>query len=65
MRSIPSHLPTALAAAAQVVKAMAEAERYDGVSLVIAYSPCVMHGISGGMCHALEDTKEAVETVRG
>mmetsp|Transcript_33261 Transcript_33261/g.73565 ORF Transcript_33261/g.73565 Transcript_33261/m.73565 type:complete len:1321 (+) Transcript_33261:162-4124(+) len=46
----------------QVVKAMSEAEKYGGVSLVLAYAPCVMHGIEGGMCHTIEESKEAVET---
>jgi pyruvate-ferredoxin/flavodoxin oxidoreductase len=32
----------------QVVKAFAEAEAYDGPSLIIAYSPCIAHGIEMG-----------------
>eukprot|EP00798_Chlamydomonas_sp_ICE-L_P015524 gene15524-21612_t len=46
----------------QAVKAMAEAEKYNGVSIMINYAPCVMHGIEGGMCNALDDAKEATET---
>jgi len=44
----------------QVVKAMNEAESYDGPSLIIAYSPCIAHGID--MSKALEEEKKAVES---
>ena len=37
------------ASAAQTLKAFQEAEAYPGVSLIIAYSPCIAHGIKGGM----------------
>jgi pyruvate-ferredoxin/flavodoxin oxidoreductase len=37
------------ASQAQTLKALQEAEAYDGPSLVIAYSPCIAHGIKGGM----------------
>ena len=43
----------------QVIKAMAEAEAYDGPSIVIAYSPCINHGINMGKSQAEE--KKAVE----
>ena len=43
----------------QVVKAMAEAERYPGTSLLVAYSPCVLQGIDGGMCNAQGNAREA------
>ena len=33
----------------QTIKAIAEAEAYKGPSLIIAYSPCINHGIRGGM----------------
>ena len=33
----------------QTIKAMQEAEAFDGPSLIIAYSPCIAHGIKGGM----------------
>ncbi|KAG2483210.1 hypothetical protein HYH03_017908 [Edaphochlamys debaryana] len=46
----------------QVTKALAEAERYPGVSLVLCYAPCIMHGISSGMCSAIDESKMAVET---
>lgn len=37
------------ASAAQTIKAFEAAEAYKGVSLIIAYSPCIAHGIKGGM----------------
>ncbi|MGG7072725.1 pyruvate:ferredoxin (flavodoxin) oxidoreductase [Campylobacter sp. 9BO] len=37
------------ASQANVIKAIAAAEAYDGPSLVIAYSPCIAHGIKGGL----------------
>jgi len=37
------------ASAAQTLKAMQTAEEYDGPSLLIAYSPCIAHGIKGGL----------------
>ncbi|MCP5106045.1 MAG: pyruvate:ferredoxin (flavodoxin) oxidoreductase [bacterium] len=43
----------------QVVKAMLEAEAYDGPSIVIAYSPCIAHGIDMGK--SLEEEKKAVD----
>ncbi len=46
----------------QVVKAMAEAERYPGVSLLVNYATCVMQGIEGGMCHSINDARIATET---
>ncbi|MCL2009311.1 MAG: pyruvate:ferredoxin (flavodoxin) oxidoreductase [Synergistaceae bacterium] len=45
----------------QLIKALAEAEAYKGPSLVIAYAPCINHGIKGGMSRMLEQTKKAVE----
>ena len=46
---------------AQTLKAIREAEAYDGPSLVIAYSPCISHGIAAGMGKAQEEQKRAVE----
>ncbi|MDR2854088.1 MAG: pyruvate:ferredoxin (flavodoxin) oxidoreductase [Prevotellaceae bacterium] len=46
---------------AQTLKAIREAEAYDGPSLIIAYSPCIAHGLKGGMGHAQEEQKRAVE----
>ncbi len=40
------------ASQAQTIKAMLEAEAYDGPSLIIAYSPCIAHGIKGGLTNA-------------
>ncbi|MGP1570234.1 MAG: pyruvate:ferredoxin (flavodoxin) oxidoreductase [Eubacteriales bacterium] len=45
----------------QLMKAILEAEAYDGPSLIIAYSPCINHGIKKGMNKAQENIKEAVE----
>ncbi|MCR6547041.1 pyruvate:ferredoxin (flavodoxin) oxidoreductase [Dehalobacterium formicoaceticum] len=45
----------------QAIKAIQEAENYPGPSLIIAYSPCINHGIKGGMSHAMEEMKKAVE----
>ncbi|MGI6678001.1 MAG: pyruvate:ferredoxin (flavodoxin) oxidoreductase [Dehalobacterium sp.] len=45
----------------QTIKAIREAENYPGPSLIIAYSPCINHGIKGGMSHAMEEMKKAVE----
>jgi len=45
----------------QLMKALVEAESYDGPSLIMAYSPCINHGIKKGMGKAQEETKLAVE----
>ena len=45
---------------AQCVKAIAEAEAYPGPSLIIAYAPCINHGIKGGMKNAQTEEKNAV-----
>ena len=45
----------------QVMKALKEAESYDGPSLIIAYSPCVAHGIKTGMGTTQRQEKNAVE----
>ena len=46
---------------AQTLKAIREAEAYDGPSLIIAYSPCINHGLKGGMGRAQEEERRAVE----
>jgi len=46
---------------AQTVKAIAEAEAYPGPSLIIAYAPCISHGIKKGMSKAQTEEKLAVE----
>ncbi|SES96188.1 pyruvate-ferredoxin/flavodoxin oxidoreductase [Natronincola peptidivorans] len=45
----------------QLMKAMKEAEAYKGPSIVIAYSPCIAHGIGAGMGKTQEQSKKAVE----
>ncbi|MBP1763887.1 MAG: por 3 [Firmicutes bacterium] len=45
----------------QTLKAIAEAEAYPGPSLIIAYAPCVNHGIKGGMRQSQNQAKRAVE----
>ena len=45
----------------QTIKALTEAEAYDGPSLVICYAPCEMHSIKGGMTHCQEEMKKAVD----
>ena len=44
----------------QTVKAIAEAEAYPGPSLIIAYAPCINHGIKIGMSKAQTEEKNAV-----
>ena len=44
----------------QAVKAIHEAESYPGPSLIIAYAPCINHGIKGGMTRTQTVGKEAV-----
>ena len=46
----------------QCVKAIQEAESYNGPSLVIGYAPCINHGISKGMSKAMEEEKLAVQS---
>ena len=46
---------------AQTVKALAEAEAYPGPSLIIAYAPCINHGIKKGMDKAMTEEKLALE----
>nr|WP_330370748.1 hypothetical protein [Johnsonella ignava] len=46
---------------AQTVKAISEAEAYPGPSLIIAYAPCIAHGIKKGMGKAMTEEKLAVE----
>ncbi|MBH1940132.1 pyruvate:ferredoxin (flavodoxin) oxidoreductase [Mobilitalea sibirica] len=44
----------------QTIKALVEAESYNGPSIVIAYAPCISHGIKGGMSTAQTEEKNAV-----
>lgn len=45
----------------QFMKAVIEAEKYDGPSIIIAYAPCINHGIKKGMGKAQENIKDAVD----
>jgi pyruvate-ferredoxin/flavodoxin oxidoreductase len=46
----------------QALKAIAEAESYKGPSLIIAYAPCINHGLRVGMGSSQLETKRAVES---
>ncbi len=46
---------------AQYMKALKEAEAYPGPSLIITYSPCINHGLKGGMTNSVAQEKKAVE----
>jgi pyruvate-ferredoxin/flavodoxin oxidoreductase len=46
---------------AQTLKAIREAEAYDGPSLIIAYAPCINHGLKAGMGKSQEEERLAVE----
>jgi pyruvate-ferredoxin/flavodoxin oxidoreductase len=45
----------------QFMKALVEAESYKGPSLIIAYAPCINHGIKAGMGKTIEQEKKAVD----
>ena len=45
----------------QLMKAITEAENYDGPSLIICYAPCINHGLSKGMGKSQENIKDAVD----
>ena len=47
---------------AQTLKAIREAEAYNGPSVIIAYSPCIAHGLRAGMGQAQAEQKAAVES---
>ncbi|MDY3014059.1 MAG: pyruvate:ferredoxin (flavodoxin) oxidoreductase [Evtepia sp.] len=47
---------------AQTLKALVEAESYDGPSLIIAYAPCINHGIKAGMNRSMVEMKKAVRS---
>lgn len=44
----------------QCIKAFVEAESYPGPSIIIAYAPCISHGIKGGMSNSQSEEKKAV-----
>lgn len=46
----------------QAIKAIKEAESYDGPSLIICYAPCINHGLKAGMGKSVEQEKKAVES---
>ena len=45
----------------QTLKAITEAEAYNGPSIIICYAPCEMHGVKGGMSNCQIEMKRAVE----
>ena len=45
----------------QTIKAITEAENYNGPSLIIAYAPCISHGIKNGMSNTPDEQKKAVD----
>ena len=46
----------------QTIKALDEAEKHKGPSIVIAYAPCITHGIKSGMKNSIKEEKLAVES---
>ena len=46
----------------QTLKAIREAESYNGPSLIIAYAPCINHGLKSGMNNAMKEMKDAVRS---
>lgn len=46
----------------QTIKAFEEAEKFPGPSLIIAYTPCITHGLAGGMRQSLKEAKDAVQS---
>ena len=46
----------------QAIDALVEAERYPGPAIVIAYCPCIVHGIRPGLGHSIVEQRRAVES---
>ncbi|MDR0404582.1 MAG: pyruvate:ferredoxin (flavodoxin) oxidoreductase [Oscillospiraceae bacterium] len=46
----------------QCLKALEEAQSFKGPSVIIAYAPCISHGISGGMSNSIFEEKEAIKS---
>ena len=46
----------------QCLKAITEAEQFNGPSLIVAYSPCIGHKIKGGLSNSIESQKLAVKS---
>lgn len=44
------------------IKTIIEAEKYDGPSIIIAYAPCISHGIKVGMGSSMKEEKKAVDS---
>ena len=44
----------------QTIKVFEEAEKYPGPSLIIAYVPCIKHGLKGGLKNSIQEAKDAV-----
>ena len=47
---------------AQLIKVLKEAEAYPGPALIVAYTPCNVHGIKAGMSHSQDECKRAVRS---
>lgn len=47
---------------AQTLKVIKEAEAYKGPSLIIAYAPCINHGLKAGMTKSVQEAKKAVDS---
>lgn len=47
---------------AQTIKVIKEAEAYKGPSLIIAYAPCINHGLKAGMTKSVQEAKKAVDS---
>lgn len=45
----------------QAIKAFKEAEEHNGPAIIIAYAPCIEHGINGGLTNSIEEEKKSVE----
>ena len=46
----------------QTIKAFKEAQEHNGPSVIIAYSPCIAHGIDGGLSNSVSEQKLLVES---
>ncbi|MCI8330690.1 MAG: pyruvate:ferredoxin (flavodoxin) oxidoreductase [Bacilli bacterium] len=63
--SIPNVYVASISAGAsreQTIKAFKEANEHKGPSIIIAYSPCIAHGIKGGLSNSIEEQKLLVES---
>lgn len=46
----------------QTIRAFEEAEKFPGPSIIIAYTPCIAHGLAGGMRQSIKEAQEAVNS---